>query len=160
MLGNLRRLQGRQDDSHNSFNKALAQYRAVLGERHPQTANAMYKVSQHLIRCEKYEEAMCVSLFHALVRFTIFGTRLTRFTSTMINQALKTWSIDSEIYKPELARTTFLKAQVMQTLGKEQKATVALKVACRFWYEIKKEKKDPASMSLEDFDPLVPFFAR
>ena len=79
----------------------------------------------------------------------------------MINQALQSWSYDAEIYRPELARTTFLKAILMEKLGKPQKAKVAFKVAARLRAEVVPEdKRDVQSLSTEDFDSIVMFWNR
>lgn len=40
----------------------------------------------------------------------------------MIDQALKTWGLDPSIYQPEIARTSFLKGNLLKTLGKDNRA--------------------------------------
>ena len=72
-----------------------------------------------------------------------------------MNEALKTWSQDPDIYKAELARTTFHKAKVLERLHKDQKATLALKVACRLRQELTKEKRSPSSLTAGDFEKLI-----
>jgi hypothetical protein len=72
-----------------------------------------------------------------------------------MNEALKTWSQDSDIYKPELARTTFHKAKVLEKLHKDQKAAVAFKVAARLRQELTKEKRAPSTLTTKDFEKLV-----
>ncbi|KAI8951758.1 hypothetical protein F4801DRAFT_543348 [Xylaria longipes] len=77
----------------------------------------------------------------------------------MINEALQTWSYDAEVYRPELARTTFLKAQLLETIGKAQKANVAYKVAGRLRAKIvPSDKRDVRALSMKDFDNIVPFW--
>lgn len=79
----------------------------------------------------------------------------------MTNAALQTWSYDAETYKPELARTTFLKARLLEELGKTHKATVAFKVAARLRAEIVPgDKRDVGSLRPEDFDCLLAFWSR
>jgi hypothetical protein len=81
--------------------------------------------------------------------------------SDMINKALECWDYDSDVYKPELARTTFLKARLMQQLGKEQKASVLLKVACRLRKNLVPfDDRDASLLSFEEFDMLVTFWSR
>lgn len=77
----------------------------------------------------------------------------------MINSALQTWSYDPEVYRPELARTTFLKAQLLETIGKTQKANVAYRVAGRLRAEIvPDDKRAVRTLSMKDFDDIVPFW--
>ena len=64
------------------------------------------------------------------------------------------------MYKPELARTTFLKAKLLQSLGKDQKAAVALKVSNRLRREITQTWKESADLTMDDFDKLVTFWSR
>lgn len=81
--------------------------------------------------------------------------------STIINDALKIWSYDADVYKPELARTTFLKKTLLEKLGQTQKAAVAMKVACRLRNElVPQDRRDPADLTAEDFDSLVTFWSR
>jgi hypothetical protein len=86
---------------------------------------------------------------------------LTQIHSTTINNALQTWSYDAEVYKPALARTTFLKAKLLQQLGQKQKANVAFKVAGRLRRElVPDDTRDIADLTTEDFDSLVAFWSR
>jgi len=76
----------------------------------------------------------------------------------MINAALQAWSYNAEIFKAELARTTWLKAGVMETLGKTQKARLAFKVAERLRAEIVPgDKRNVKSLTAEDFECLIKF---
>ena len=79
----------------------------------------------------------------------------------MINAALQTWSYDAESYKPELARTTFLKARLLEQLGREQEGNIAFKVAGQLRKEIEPEdNRDVKDLSAEDFDHLLAFWSR
>ena len=78
----------------------------------------------------------------------------------MINGALDIWSVDPSAHKNEIARTTFLKGKVLEAMGKIQKASIALRVACRLRREITKEDRDAKSLTMEDFDEIVAFWAR
>ncbi len=78
----------------------------------------------------------------------------------MINAALDIWSVDPSAHKNEIARTTFLKGKLFEATGKPQKASVALRVACRLRKEITKEDRDVKSLTTEDFDEIVGFWAR
>ncbi|TQW04237.1 tetratricopeptide repeat domain-containing protein [Cordyceps javanica] len=63
-------------------------------------------------------------------------------------------------HRNEIARTTFLKGKVFEGAGKTQKAAIALKVACRLRKEITKVDRDAQSLTAEDFDEIVGFWAR
>ena len=80
--------------------------------------------------------------------------------SAMINDALEIWLVDPSAHKNEIARTTFLKGKLLSAMGKMQKASIALKVACRLRKEITKEDRDLESLTMEDFDDIVAFWAR
>lgn len=79
----------------------------------------------------------------------------------MINAALQAWSFYPEIFKPELARTTRLKANLLQQLGQTTKAKVAFKVAGRLRAElVPDDKRDIGSLEDSDFESLLLFLAR
>lgn len=136
-LGNLRAHQGKLDESYACHQKAYEQLCSTIGPCNHRTADLEHRLAEHLIRLGKNEDAI-----------------------NTINTALKTWTFDGEVYKNELARTTFLKAKVLQNCGKDSKAAVAFKVACRLRREITKEKKNVEELTYEDFDNLVTFWSR
>jgi hypothetical protein len=78
----------------------------------------------------------------------------------VLNGALEVWSVDLEAHKNNIARITFLKYKIFESIGRTQKASVALKVACRLRKEITKEDKDVKNVTMEDFDSLIAFWAR
>lgn len=78
----------------------------------------------------------------------------------MINGALDIWAVDSNAHKNEIARTTFLKGKFFEKTGKAQKASIAIRVACRLRKEITQEDRDAKSLTTEDFDNIVAFWAR
>jgi hypothetical protein len=78
----------------------------------------------------------------------------------MANRALDVWSIDPSARKNEIARTTFLKGRLFEATGRSQKASIAFRVACRLRKEITQEDRDVKSLTMEDFDEIVAFWAR
>ncbi|XP_014550301.1 hypothetical protein COCVIDRAFT_43139 [Bipolaris victoriae FI3] len=68
---------------------------------------------------------------------------------TMANMALDIWSVDLSAHKNEIARTTFLKGRLFEVT-----------VACRLRKEITQEDRDMNSLTTEDFDKIVAFWAR
>lgn len=89
------------------------------------------------------------------------ATNLGANYSKLINDALQRLSYDAEVYRPELARTTFLKAQLLEKMGKVQKANVAYKVSGRLRAEvIPDDKRDVKSLAMKDFDDIVTFWTR
>ncbi|TVY47452.1 hypothetical protein LOCC1_G002772 [Lachnellula occidentalis] len=136
-LGNLRAAQNQWDESFEYHQRAWRHMRATVGERDFYTANATHKIAEHLIRLGRSEEAIA-----------------------MINGALDVWSVGPSEHKNEIARTTFLKGKLFETMGKMQKASIALRVACRLRKEITKEDRDVKSLTTKDFDEIVTFWAR
>jgi hypothetical protein len=78
----------------------------------------------------------------------------------MVNGALDIWSVDPSAHKNEIARTTFLKGRLFEATGKNQKASIAFRVACRLRKEITQEDRDMNNLTTKDFDEIVAFWAR
>ncbi|KAI0454274.1 hypothetical protein F5B21DRAFT_524948 [Xylaria acuta] len=135
-LANLRALQGRDDEAYRLHLKAHQLLVETFSQR--EIPRSKHKLAEYFIRFHRYEEAI-----------------------KMVNEALQSWSYDVEIYRPELARTTFLKAQLYDTIGKIQKANMAYKVAGRLRAEVVSgDKRDVRSLTMKDFDEIVPFWSR
>lgn len=90
----------------------------------------------------------------------LFQTPILTIPRSMINKAVEIWSVDLNAHKNEIARTTFFKGHVFATTGKTAKASIAFRVASRLRKEITKEERDAKSLSMEDFDSIVAFWAR
>ncbi|RAL14029.1 NB-ARC and TPR domain protein [Aspergillus homomorphus CBS 101889] len=136
-LGNLRAEQNEWEESFTYHQRAWQHMRATVGDRDFYTANVAHKIAEHLIRSGQSERAIA-----------------------MINAALEIWSVDPNAHKNEIARTTFLKGKLFEATGKPQKASIALRVACRLRKEITKEDRDVKSLTTEDFNRIVAFWAR
>ncbi|KAJ6188767.1 hypothetical protein N7519_003675 [Penicillium mononematosum] len=136
-LGNLRAAQNQWDESFQYHQRAWHHMRETVGERDFYTANITHKIAEHLIRSGHNEEAML-----------------------RINDALEIWSVDPDAHKNEIARTTFLKGNLLATMGKMEEASIAFRVACRLRKEITKEDRDLKSLTTKDFDDIVAFWAR
>ncbi|KAM5438235.1 hypothetical protein MferCBS31731_005096 [Microsporum ferrugineum] len=82
-------------------------------------------------------------------------------TRILIDQALKVYSLRESIYLPELARTTFLKAQLAMNSGDVLEAIELFKNAKDMRSQIPDAPCKPdASLRENDFDQLVTFFSR
>lgn len=57
-LGNLRAMQGQRDESFDYHRKACSHMQETVGDEDPSTANAAYKVAEHLINLGQNEDAM------------------------------------------------------------------------------------------------------
>ncbi|KAI0103000.1 tetratricopeptide repeat domain-containing protein [Nemania sp. FL0031] len=136
-LGNLRAAQGEWNESFEYHQRAWRHMRATVGDKDFYTANVVHKISEHLIRLGRNEEAI-----------------------NMLNEALEIWSVDPGAHKNEISRSTFLKAKVFEATGKAQKAAIAFRVASRLRKEVTKEDRDVKSLKTEDFDEIVAFWAR
>ncbi|KAI1145788.1 hypothetical protein F4825DRAFT_229814 [Nemania diffusa] len=88
-LANLRALQGRDDKAYQLHLKAHQLLVDTSSER--EVPRSKHKLAEYLMRSHRYDDAI-----------------------NMINDALNSWSHDPKVYRPELARTTFLKAQLFE----------------------------------------------
>lgn len=79
----------------------------------------------------------------------------------LIEQALKVWAADPEIYRPETARTTFLKSKVLRKKGDAEVALSLLRDAATIRKTILgNDPKDGDELTEDDFDQLVTFWSR
>ena len=82
-------------------------------------------------------------------------------SSKLIDQALKVWSTNKQVYIPELARTTFLKARVLFQQKEDKSASVLFKEAVKLRNSIQNIKTKPdRELEEKDFDELVTFWSR
>lgn len=64
-----------------------------------------------------------------------------------------------DVYNPELARTTFLKAMVLLQSSNTSEANVVFKVAGRLRGElVPDDRTNIADLTMQDFDSLVTFW--
>jgi hypothetical protein len=71
------------------------------------------------------------------------------------------WSVDRRSYRPEIARTSFLKYRLCELQGDNVGATLPLKSAIELLEEIIGALEKPAGELEEaDFDELVTFWSR
>ena len=79
----------------------------------------------------------------------------------LVEQALKVWDSDREVYRPEMARTTFLKAKVLYEGNNLKSATETFKEAANLRNKVKHAvAKSERDLVEEDFDNLVTFWSR
>ena len=57
-LGNLRLKQGRPDEAYECHQRAFRGYVETTGAQYHRTADTRHKLAEHLIRLEKFDEAM------------------------------------------------------------------------------------------------------
>lgn len=83
----------------------------------------------------------------------------------MIDQALETWGLDPGVYQPEIARTTYLKGQLLKVLKEDEEAdrliekATAILTATASYHGTSGSQAD-ALPSSKDFDSLVTFWSR
>lgn len=137
-LGNIAFDQCRFEDSEKWHQRALFQYQETLGNNHHKTADLCHRVAKHCMRNDNTEHAR-----------------------TLINQALKVYSLRKTVYLPELARTTFLRARLEMQLENGDEATSAFKRAKAMRARIHSVPHKPdIALREADFDNLVTFFSR
>jgi len=62
VLGNVTSSQGHLGESFKYHTRALAQYRATIGNKHHRTADLYYKVAEHYMRFGLYSQARSVAI--------------------------------------------------------------------------------------------------
>jgi hypothetical protein len=79
-----------------------------------------------------------------------------------VDQALSVWRPRKSSYLPELARTTFLKAKLLQLAGDEAEAVKLSNEAMALRNRIPNlpQKLDGSSLKDEDFESQVTYFSR
>jgi len=79
----------------------------------------------------------------------------------MINAALECWTLNADLFQPELARTTWVKAKLLEELGESLKASLAFKVASRIRAKIVPDDcRDVRDLADEDFNCLLEYRSR
>jgi len=79
----------------------------------------------------------------------------------MLNAALECWTLNADLFQPELARTTWVKAKLLDTLGETMKASVAFKVAGRIRAKLAPgDRRNVRDLTDEDFDNLLEYRSR
>ncbi len=124
-------------ESEDFHRRALKQYQSTIRNRHHRTADVCHKMAQHCLRNGLLEDAI-----------------------VFIDQALKNWSVDLEIYAREIARTSFLKAEVLTEAGRENDAAKLFQEAASMRHKITKVWRDGKDLREEDFDELVTFWSK
>jgi hypothetical protein len=83
------------------------------------------------------------------------------FARLLIDQALKVWSVDRRSYKPEIARTSFLKSKLCRLSGDDANSALSLATAVELLKEINGlSVKGVNELDETDFDQLVTFWSR
>ncbi len=81
-------------------------------------------------------------------------------SSVLINEAITAWGVDPLANHNEEARTIYLKSRALAALGKSETATRLRNEAIMKYNAITRETKDADTISMEDFDRIVPFWSR
>ncbi|KAF2160591.1 hypothetical protein M409DRAFT_28977 [Zasmidium cellare ATCC 36951] len=137
-LGNVCYDQGNMSKSEFWHTQALDQYKQSLGPRHHRTADVCHRVADHYLRKGEIDKA-----------------------SSLIDQALGSWRMDQTSFKPEIARTTWLKARELSLRGNLTGALDLQRTAALMRGELKPgDQRQSKHLSDADFDDLVAFWSR
>lgn len=137
-LGNLRFDQGNLEESEIWHSRALEQYMKSLGPRHHRTSDVRHRVAEHCLRRGELDKA-----------------------ASLIDQALESWRMDTASFKPEIARTTWLKARQVKLSGNVAAAAELESKAASLRAEILPgDQRTSKHLTDEDFDDLVAFWSR
>ncbi|PWY91909.1 tetratricopeptide repeat domain-containing protein [Aspergillus sclerotioniger CBS 115572] len=136
-LGSLRAKQNQWDESFTYHQRAWQHMRATVGEKDIYAINAAHKVAEHHFRLGDNQNAIAI-----------------------ITRALSTLSVDQIAHKNQIARTSFLEGKVYEAMGEKHEASHPFRVAYWFRKEITNEDRDIKSLTMDDFDEIVAFWAR
>lgn len=138
-LGNVRASQELLKESEDFHKRALKQYQSTIGSNHHRTADVCHKVAQHCKRRGDLDGALVLA-----------------------DQALRIWNVDREVYKPEITRTSYLKAKILRQKGEEhEKFSGLFKQATSSWKVLTGSRNiHSEDLTEEDFDQLVTFWSR
>lgn len=136
-LGNLYWSKGSFDESLDFHIRAFKQYMVTQGSHHHRTADVRHRLAMHFMRLNKLKEA-----------------------EKMIEEALEVFR-SGKYYKPEEARSSWKKAQILRLMGDETKADELAKKAVQLREVlVPKCSKTLAELSDQDFDSLTIFWSR
>lgn len=137
-LGNVRYDQNRLEESKIWHKRALKQFIDTLGKSHHRTADVRHRVAQHCLRDREVVKA-----------------------GKLIDQALSSWQLDAESFRPEIARTTWLKARQKGAAGEAYARKQLQWEAATLRNELRPDdRKAPGELEDRDFDDLVAFWSR
>ncbi|KAL9028664.1 MAG: hypothetical protein Q9196_003007 [Gyalolechia fulgens] len=142
------------DESLDNHLQAWRHYQSTVGPTNRRTADAGYKIAQHLLRLENYDEALYVPrsvlaytqsfppsaslpssprlaspFVYQKPRFNVTEEKLTlipHIQRTMIDQSLQIWQQWPEAYTPQIARAFFLQSPVFLKMDLQARAITAL----------------------------------
>lgn len=80
----------------------------------------------------------------------------------LVDQALRVWNADRDVYLPEIARTSFLKAKILFRMEEDRTtSTLLFRQAASGWKSITGIKEiEYENLSEEHFDELVTFWSK
>ncbi|KAK3935813.1 hypothetical protein QBC46DRAFT_357973 [Diplogelasinospora grovesii] len=144
-LGNVRASQGRYQESEDFHQRAMRTYQAAVGPKYHRTADMCHKLAQHCVRRGDRKSLDDAKKF--------------------LDQALSIWAANPEAHKPEIARSTFLKAKVLFLQNSDEAVHVdeisLFETAVGMIGDLTPSSpKEPKDLSEADFDDLVTFWSR
>ncbi|KAK0622079.1 hypothetical protein B0T17DRAFT_509362 [Bombardia bombarda] len=138
-LGNIRRTQGASDEAIDLYRRALRVFRSTIGDNHYVTADACYCLAERLLVARPGMEQEAILL---------------------LDQSLKVYG-DIRWYKPQTARSAFMKGNLLKRLGNTIEGEALLAQAMQLRSEIVPDDKRTADqLSDVDFDKEVYYYSR
>ncbi|KIW74479.1 hypothetical protein Z517_12419 [Fonsecaea pedrosoi CBS 271.37] len=149
-LGNVRWSLGEFKQSWECHQNAFEQAQDTVGVRHHRFADICHRIAQHLLRHSNLNRENRASS----------KTHLEQ-AREVIDQALGIWGTHQATYRPELARSSFLKAKILHRAGAVDDASALFKYAAKSWRELSAGANKPdRDLTEEDFDELVTFWSK
>lgn len=75
---------------------------------------------------------------------------------------MECWTLNADLFQPEIARSTWVKAKLLEKVGESLKASVAYKVAGRIRAKLVPpgDRRNVQDLKDEDFDSLLEYRSR
>ena len=159
VLGDLRRSQGKLKEALELFQRALAIFRATIGDNHYTTGDTCYRFAEQLLLTNKKDEAKYVHPYpplHSLLVILYADT----FDSYLLEQSLKIYG-DTPWYKPQASRSSFMRGRLLRAMGNHVEGDAQLQKAMTLRKDV--EPDDHRSWDQlhdEDFDKVVYYYSR
>lgn len=157
-MGNLKTSEGSEDDLADAVvyhGEAFSSYKRIIGDAHHRTADARYRLAEHYVRQELYDDALYAHRAH------FWFLMLTR-RSNLLHEAQSVFG-GKACYKPEEARTPYKLGLVHKLEGRHAQAKECFDEARRMYKEVKQQRGEGQSKQKpveNDFNALVTFWSR
>ena len=162
-LGNVHLAREDFQNAERLHRRAEAQYETTLGKWHHRTADLHHIMARYKIRQQHWVEAELVPLLYSISRLLGREAKADFYCHCriLLSSALQIWGKSAKFYKPEIARSSFVMANVLKELGRDQEADAMLNEAAALGAKVSTVLAiDKSQLTEADFDALVMYWSR